>query len=168
MEYILGILGKIGFDWRMGLFNLINFLVVFWLLKRFAFGPVMKMVDERQQKAKDAIDNFTQAKTELQMAERKAQDLIDASKVEANKNIEQSHQKAKEAGEQMKEKAKKEIELLIVQAKRNIDIDKKEMKESLRKDTVELIVLAVEKIMTERLDEKKDLKMIQEILATLK
>jgi len=57
---------------------------------------------------------------------------------------------------------------LIVQAKRNIDIDKKEMKEMLRKETVELVVMAVEKIITERLDEKKDGKMIKDILSSLK
>jgi len=168
MDYLLDILGKIGFDWRMGLFNLLNFLFVFWLLKKFAFGPIMKIVNERQEKDKETVENYTKAKTDLQMAERRAQELIDESKVEANKIVEKSHDDAKALGEQMKDKAKKEIEMLIVQAKRNIDIDKKEMKETLRKETVELVVLAVEKIMTVRLDDKKDNQMIKEILSSLK
>ncbi|PIR03381.1 MAG: ATP synthase F0 subunit B [Candidatus Magasanikbacteria bacterium CG11_big_fil_rev_8_21_14_0_20_43_7] len=168
MNYLLDILGKIGFDWRMGLFNLINFLIVFWLLKRFAFKPVMKVINDRQQLATDAVDNFTKAKTEMQMAERKAQDIVDQAKVEANKIVEHSHDTAKETGEQIKEKAKKEIELLIAQAKRNIEIDKKEMKDSLRKETVQLVILAVEKIMGQKLTDKTDDTMIQEILSTLK
>jgi len=168
MDYILTILGKIGFEWRMGLFNLINFLIVFWLLKKYAFGPVMKVVNERQAQAKDAVDNYTKSRTELQMAERKAQDIIDQSKVEANKLVEKSYEDAKAAGEQMKEKAKKEIEMLITQAKRNIDIDKKEMKESLRRETVELVVLAVEKILGSKLNDGADDKLIKDILSSLK
>ncbi len=168
MDYLLDILGKIGFDWRMGLFNLLNFLFVFWLLKKFAFGPVMKIVHDRQEKEQEAVENFTKAKTELQMAERKAQELIDESKVQANRIVEKSHDDAKALGEQLKDKAKKEIELLILQAKKNIDIDKKEMKETLRRETVELVVMAVEKIMIEKLDDKKDEKMIQDILSSLK
>lgn len=168
MDFILENLGKIGFEWKMALFNLINFLILFAILKKYFFKPVMKTVRDREDQIRDSVDNIQKAKTELQMAERKAQDIIDQAKVDANKVIEKSHTDAKIAGEHMKEKAKKEIEILIAQAKRNIDIDKKEMKESLRKDTVELVVLAVGKLMDNTMNEKNDNKMIQEILSTLK
>ena len=168
MEFILENLGKIGFEWKMALFNLINFLILFWILKRYFFKPIMNNVRDREKQVQDSVDNIQKAKTELQMAERKAQDIIAQSKVEANKIIEKSHDDAKAAGEAMKEKAKKEIEMLIAQAKRNIDIDKKDMKESLRKETVELVVLAVEKIMGSKLNDKSDDKMIKEILSSLK
>lgn len=168
MDFILENLGKIGFEWKMALFNLINFLILFAILKKYFFKPIMKSVRDREKEVQDSVDNIQKAKTELQMAERKAQELIDESKVEANKIIEKSHEDAKALGEQMKDKAKKEIEMLIAQAKRNIDIDKKEMRETLRRETVELVVLAVGKIMTEKLDEKKDEQMIKEILSSLK
>ncbi len=168
MDFILDNLGKIGFEWKMALFNLINFLILFAILKKYFFKPIMKTVRDREKQVQDSVDNIQKAKTELQMAERKAQDIIDQSKVDANKVIEKSYDDAKAAGEVVKEKAKKEIEMLIAQAKRNIEIDKKDMKESLRKDTVELVVLAVEKIMGSKLNDKSDDKMIKEILSSLK
>jgi len=47
------------------------------------------------------------------MAERKAQDIVDQAKVEANKIVEHSHDTAKETGEQIKEKAKKALKKII-------------------------------------------------------
>ncbi len=168
MEYILDTLGKIGFEWRQGLFNLVNFLIIFWILKRYAFKPLMKAINERQDAAREAHDNFESAKTELGMAKQRAQTLVDEAKVEANKVIEKSYEQAALVAVEMKDKAKKEIEALVEQAKRNIEIDKKEMKEALRKETVELVMLATEKIIRERLDEKKDQEYIKELIGSLK
>jgi F-type H+-transporting ATPase subunit b len=165
---ILEILGRLGFDWKLALMNLVNVVILFVLLKRYLFRPVIAMIDERRRVIKDGVDNALQAKTELLMAERRAQELIDDAKVEANKIVEVSHNEAKRVGEQIKTKAKEEIELLIAQAKRNIEIDKKEMKDTLRKETVQIVVLAVEKILSEKLDGKRDTALIQDILSTLK
>ncbi len=168
MDMILDTLGKVGFEWKMAAFNFVNFLIVFAILKKYAFGPITKVIEERQQKVSDSVDNITKAKTELQMAERRAQEMIDEAKVGANKVAEKAHEQGKVQMEKMKDTAKSEIALLIDQAKRNIEIDRKEMQESLRTETVELVVLAVQKIISEKLDDKKDEAYIKNILASLK
>jgi F-type H+-transporting ATPase subunit b len=168
MEYILDTLAKVGFEWKMGLFNFINFMIIFFILKRYAFKPIMKTIDERQKKMTEGIENYDKSKSELQMAEQKAQEIVDNAKIEGNKSIEKAHDEAKSVGNEMRDKAKEEIELLIVQAKKNIDIDKKEMKESLRKETIDIVVLAIEKILAEKMDSKMDEKYIKSILSSLK
>lgn len=168
MQYILETLGKIGFEWQMGLFNLINFLIIFWILKRFAFKPIMNALNERQQKAAESVENFQKAKTELQMAERKAQDIVDQSKVDANKVMERATEEAKRTAEGMRDKAKNDIELLVAQAKKNIEIDKKEMKDEIQKETASLVVAAVEKVLDEKVDSKKDAAYIDSLVKTLK
>lgn len=168
MEFILDTLGKVGFEWQMGLFNLINFLIVFYILKRFAFGPIQKVLKEREEKTKEAVENFTKAKTSLSSAEQKAQEIIDQAKVEANKVIEKSHDDAKVVTTRMKEKAKSDIEFLIAQAKKNIEIDRTAMRESLREETIQLISLAVERIISEKLDTKKEEAYINDILSSVK
>ncbi|MBT3817052.1 MAG: F0F1 ATP synthase subunit B [Candidatus Magasanikbacteria bacterium] len=168
MDYILDTLGKVGFEWKMGLFNFLNFLVVFLILKKYAFKPITKVIAERQKKAEDTVENFQKAKSELQMAEQKAQTLIDEAKVEANRTIEKSHETAQAQAVDMKEKAKAEIESLIVQAKKNIAIDRLEMQDSLRTETVELVIKVVEKIVGNKLDNATDDAYIKDVLATLK
>ncbi|NCO04619.1 MAG: F0F1 ATP synthase subunit B [Candidatus Magasanikbacteria bacterium] len=168
MEFILDTLGKVGFEWKMGLFNLINFLIIFFILKKFLFKPITKTINERQKKANQAIDDFSQAKAELQMATQKSQEIIDNAKVEANKILEQSHDDAKVLADELKIKAKADIELLIEQAKKNIAIDKKEMKEELKKETAILVITALEKILTEKFDKETDEKYIEKMISLLK
>lgn len=167
MNYILETLGKIGFEWHMGLFNLINFLIIYYILKKFAFKPMTKIINERQEKAAESVENFQKAKTEVQMAERKAQEIVDQSKADANKVMERATEEAKQLSDDMKEKAKGEIELLVSQAKKNIEIDKKEMKAEIKKETADVVVVAVEKILSEKMDAKKDKKFIEDIVSTI-
>lgn len=167
MQTILEILGKIGFDWQMALFNFINFLLIFWIIKRFAFKPVVASINERQKQAIDTQENFEKAKTALSMSEMKAQEHIDKAKVEANKIIEKASVTAKDVANQLKDQAKRDIDLLVTQAKKNIEIDKKEMKEALRKDMVEVVVNVAEKVLSEKLDAKKDEKFISEIIDSM-
>lgn len=167
MDFLLETLGKVGFDWRMGLFNLINFLIIVWILNRFLFKPMVKVINERQEKSTLTMENFEKAKTELDMAKRKAQDIVDQSKVDGNKIVERAHDQATKLAGDMREKAKEEIEKLIAQAKRNIELDRKDMQDALRAETVGLITLALEKITSEKLDAKKDAKYIQEMIDSL-
>ncbi len=164
---LLEILGKVGFDWRAALFQFINFMVVFWILKKFAFGPVMNAIDKRNKLMKEGVESAEKAKTELKMSERKAQEIVDEAKVEANKVVSAAQDHADAAAERSREKAKKEIEALVAQAKQNIEADKAEMKDEIRRETVTLIVSAVEKIVGDKLTDSKDKAYIEGILKTL-
>ncbi|MBP9761431.1 MAG: F0F1 ATP synthase subunit B [Candidatus Magasanikbacteria bacterium] len=165
---LIEILSKVGFDWRLALLNLVNFLIIFFLLKKFLFTSIGKKLDERKKMIEKGVEDAKKAKTELQMAEQRAQELIDEAKVAANKLLEQAHDQAKQTGDDMKRKAKEEIELLVMQAKKNIDIDKETMRQELKQETVALVLLVAEKILSQKLDSKKDDAYIKDILATLK
>jgi F-type H+-transporting ATPase subunit b len=167
MDFILDTLGKVGFEWKMALFNLINFLIIFLILKVYAFGPLANAIAERKKKAVETVEAHTKAKTELMSAETRAQRIIDEAKVEASKLVEAAHDDASAHAESLKAKAKKEIELLINQAKRNIEIDKEDMKEALRKETIAVVIAATEKILSEKLDANKDAAVIESMISKL-
>ena len=97
-------------------------------------------------------------------SEQKFQEKIDEAKVEANAIMQKAYSSAEETGEKMKEKAKQEIETLVVQAKKNIEIDKEEMRAGLRRETIELVIATVGKIIGEKMDGKKDEQFIKQIL----
>lgn len=167
MQFILDTLGKVGFEWQMGLFNLINFLIVFFILKRFAFEPIQRILKEREEKTRESVENFTKAKTALGQAEQKAQSIVDEAKVAANEVRENATEDGKVIAEQMKTKARGEIELLIKQAKKNIEIDRKKMQNEIRDEAASLVVRATEKILGEKLSDKKDESLVKETLKTI-
>ncbi|MBU4369492.1 ATP synthase F0 subunit B, partial [Patescibacteria group bacterium] len=51
------ILGNLGFDWRMALANLVNFLIIFFVLKKYAFKPIKEKLEEREKKIKTGLED---------------------------------------------------------------------------------------------------------------
>lgn len=156
MDAILEILAKIGFDWKLGLFNFINFMVLFWILKKFFFLPVSKLIEERQAKIQESVDNIKKAEAELAMAKQNAGSIIFEAKDQANSIIARARDEAQEQSTKMKDKAKEELNMLVVQAKKNIEIEKQKMQQEVKHDLSELISAVLHKILGKTITEKQD------------
>lgn len=114
------ILSKIGFDYRVALANLVNFLIVFFILYKFAFPKIQSVLTERQTKIRKGLKDAEDA----EKAKRKAEE-------EAEKTRGKAHQQAKEIiAEGQKERAH-----IIAQA----DEEGRAQKESQIKDAQKVI-----------------------------
>jgi F-type H+-transporting ATPase subunit b len=158
---------SLGLNGQLFLFQLINFAIVAVIIWFLILKPLTKTLNERKKIIDESLDKAKEVDANLQMAQVKFQEKLDEAKVEANKIIERAHGEAEQLGVSMKEKAKKEIELLIDQAKRNIQIEKDEVLDGIKRETVNLVVAAVEKILNEKLDNDKDKKLIEESIKGL-
>lgn len=159
---------SLGLNGQLFLFQLINFAVVAVIIWFLILKPLTKTLTERKKVIDDSLDKAKEVDANLQMAQVKFQERIDEAKIEASKIIEKSHNEAEQLGVSMKDKAKKEIELLVDQAKRNIQIEKGEVMDGIKKETVNLIISAVERIISERLDGDKDKKIIEETIRSFR
>jgi len=168
MEKLLEILGKVGFDWHMSLFNLINFLVAFWILKKFAFAPLMKIIEERRQKARETQENFDKANTEIAVAKQTAQKITDESRLMANHLMGEAQSEAKITIELAKNKAKEETQKVVAEAKQTILAEKEKMTAELKKETAELVSLVAEKVLGENLKSADDSKYVKAVMEKIK
>lgn len=162
------ILGKIGFDWRMSLFSLFNFLIIFFILKKLFFKTVLESIKKKETDAKETEENFIKAKTELGMAEANAKEIINSAKADANLIFQQATNESKRLSEIMKEKAKEEIASLVEKTKKDLKKEKMEMKRELKTETVDLVVATLEKFLFEKIDQKEDSKIINSIIENIK
>jgi len=156
------VLASLGINGTLFTFQLINFIVVALVLWYLILKPLTSKLEERQKRIEDSLKNAEEVDKNLKESQQKYQDKIDEAKVEANKIVKFSQSEAQKAGEQMKDKAKVEIEGLVIQAKKNITIEKQEMVQGLKKETVELVIATVEKLLEEKMDVKKDAKLIED------
>ncbi len=164
MEVLLETLGKVGFEWRMGLFSLINFLIVFWILKKLFFSTVTDTINQREKKIKEGIENFQKAKTELEMAEKNAREIIESAKKEASEIIEAAHQDGKEYAQQMKDKTKEDVAQLIAEAKESIAKQKAELTDEVKKDAAKLVIAVARKVLGKKVDDKLDQSFIEKTI----
>lgn len=151
---ILDILGKIGFDWQVALANLINFLVIFAILKYAAFGPLQRMIEKRKQVIHEGLDDAERAKTNLREAEQQKEALIMEARQEANAVVAQAKEQADRVSEKTLRDAESEKAKIIAEGEKKASREFDRMQQEVRGQAAELVVLGVEKILQEDLGEK--------------
>lgn len=148
----MDVLKNIGFDWQVALANFINFLLIFLILKRFAFKPIGKIIDERKRIIEESVHKAEQSETELLVAQQKADEMLKTARTEANQII----ARAKENGDtlvlQAETTAKGKADEFIEQARKNIEKQKNQMEEELLEKTAHLVVMGVSKILDTDID----------------
>ena len=139
------ILGKIGFDWHVALANLVNFLIILFVLKKFAFGPVGKMIDDRKKKIKEGLENADKCKIELENANLQKDEILKEAKNNAQKIFAESQNICKAIIKDANEKATLDKEAILKQAKLDAEKEKKGSEEALRREAAALVSAGIKK-----------------------
>ena len=106
-----------GVDWSHLVAQIISFCIVCILLWRFAYKPVLKMLEERRQQIAKGLANAEQTKNELARTEAQRREVLDQANSQASKLIEEAHAAAARVQEQETRKAIAAAEQIIVRAK---------------------------------------------------
>lgn len=163
-----GVLGSLGINGSLFLFQLLNFAIVGGIVWFLILRPLTKKMEERKNMIDESLDRAKEIETNYKMSEVQFNEKLDQAKKESNVIIAAAQEEATRVQEAMKQKTKDEVETLVAQAKKNIDVEKKEMQASLRKETVEIVVAAMEKVLNQKMDDTKDKKFVEDILKTIK
>jgi len=163
-----GIMESLGIDWQALILQVIAFLILLFLLSKFVFPTLTKILDDRQTKidlANKAAEHAKQAAGEaelkvselLKKARNEADDILSLAKLESENNVNASEKKAKKQAEQIIESAQADIS-------RQIDSAKK----ALYDETLELVSMATGKIIGETMTEKLDKDFIEKSIKDIK
>jgi len=164
----VGLLASLGIDWKLFVFQLINFAIVFLILWFLILKPLTKKLEERKDIIDESLEKANKIDDALRKTEIKYQEKIDQAKTEANIIAEQAHINTEKMVDTMKVKAKKDVEDLVTQARLQIQSEREDMMIGVKKEVVELVMQVTEKIIKEKMDEKKDKKIIEDSLGNLK
>ncbi len=158
---ILEILSNLGFDWRVALANLANFLIIFWLLKHFALKPIEKMLNERQSKINKGIEDAKKASTELQMAKQTSEKVILEARQEANRIIASTRQETEKITAESKFLQEEQAKQIAVKAEKLILQKKEKMMQDVKSQIAELVITATKKFIKEDLTKEKQKEIIK-------
>jgi F-type H+-transporting ATPase subunit b len=137
-----GIATTFGVDWPHLLAQIISFSIVCLILYRFAYRPILKMLEERRQQIGQGIANAEQIKTELAKTEAQRQEVMAQASVEANKFIEEARTAASRLQEQESQKAIAAAEQIIARAREAAALDHARMLAELKREVGRLVVQA--------------------------
>jgi F-type H+-transporting ATPase subunit b len=143
---------------------IINFIVLFILLRLFLYKPVLKMLDERAKRTKEGMELAEATKKEYEQAKGEVQKQIENGRQEAQAIIAQALQTGERLKEESRAEAAKQAQGIIDRTKAELETERDKIVGDLRREFVELSVLAAEKVIKETLDREKHRKLIEETL----
>jgi F-type H+-transporting ATPase subunit b len=162
---MLEILAKIGFDWPVALANFINFIIIFFVLKKFAFGPINKIIEERRKIIDQGLENAQKAETDLMMAEEVKNKKIEEARLRSNQIVAAAQKKSESILEIAQKDALKNKEQIIRDGEEAVAEQKKKIKKEVEKETAQMIVQGIEKIMRDNLTPETQKFYIKQVLA---
>jgi F-type H+-transporting ATPase subunit b len=124
----------------------ISFSLVAFLLYRFAYKPILTVLEERRQRIAEGLANADKIKQELANAQAKAQEILGQANVQANKFIEEARQSAAKVLEQESQKAIATANDIITKARQASEAELARMKNELRKEVGRLVVNTTAKV----------------------
>lgn len=157
---------KLGIDWKLFIAQLINFMILFLVLRAFAWKPLLGALNERRQKISDGIDNAKNADEKLMQIEEEKEKTLTEAKAESYKIIEEAKQKANKLKEEKIHATQVEIEQKFDEAKEQIQGERNATYSALKQDIVKLISAATGKLV-KNLDDKAHEKLIQDAINDL-
>jgi len=142
----------------------INFVILFGLLTLVLYKPVLKVLDERQAKIKESMEQAEQIKEQTARSEEQIKAHLETARKEGQAIIVQATQIGERLKEEAKEGARQEAEALIGKAQAEIQQERDKTIDELRKEFANIAILAAEKVINQTLDKEKHRKIINDVL----
>jgi F-type H+-transporting ATPase subunit b len=155
----------LGLNWPGFIWHLINFAVLFFILQRFLFPPVLKMLDERQARIRESMERAEALKEESARAAETVKAQLDEARREGQNIITQATQIADRIKTEQQAQAQAEYETILKRAQEDAARERERAFAELRTQVADLAVLAAERIIERNLDVNTQRKLVDEFLA---
>jgi F-type H+-transporting ATPase subunit b len=156
---------QFGFHWSAFLSNIISFLIVCFLLQKYAYKPVVTMLEARREKIAESLKNAERIKAELADAEKKKSDILAQANAEAQRMIEEARASAAAVAERKTQQAIAEAEQIVANAHAATRIEHDRMLADLKREVGHLVIETTTKV-TGKLLTPDDQRRINEETAT--
>jgi F-type H+-transporting ATPase subunit b len=129
-----------GLNWPHFLSQVISFCIVAFLLYRWAYQPILKLLEQRRQQIAEGLENAEKIKNELQATAAARQEILNKTSAEAARLIDEARAVADKLREQESQKAIASAEQIIAKAREAAEQDHSRMLAELKKEIGRLVV----------------------------
>lgn len=160
-------LHEFGVEWTLFLAQVVNFLIVFFILKKFLYKPILGMLKSREDAIKKGIDDSEQARILLEKAEERERVLLKKAQVEAKELLADARKQADDIIAKSEEKTKLQVEKMLKDAREQITSETREAEKRLTKDIGDLAVTYLRKSVDELFTDKDQEAVMSKAIKTL-
>jgi|TARA_B110000116_G_scaffold271294_1_gene291636 F-type H+-transporting ATPase subunit b len=152
-----------------GLFiwTILTFLLLLMVLAKFAWKPLLEMLDERQKSIDDSLLSAEKARLELAGINKESEAILSKSRTQAQTIVADAKSAADKLKEDIVSKAKEEADGQLKKAKNQISVEKDRALLEIRQEVVELSITVAEKIIKKNLSKDDNASIIEDSLNKL-
>ena len=146
------------------IWTILTFLVLLTLLAKFAWGPLLKALESRQETIRRSLDDAQKAKAELERIQQESAQIVRQARVDADAIITQSRADGAQLREEIRAKAKEDADGIIKNAERQIQLETTRAIQQIRHEAIDLSVEIASKIIQRNLTKEDNQRLIDEAI----
>jgi F-type H+-transporting ATPase subunit b len=149
------------------IWTIVCFLITLFVLKRYAFGPIQSMIDERRERIRQALEEADHARAEARKLLEEHRKLISEARRQAEEIRAEVRQSAEAARERIREETEADRKRRLDETKRQIEAETVRALTQIRQEVAELTLLAASKVTGKVLDSADQRRLIDEAISSL-
>ncbi len=164
---LLGASGLIEVVPGLMIWTLVSFLLTFLVLKRFAFGPIQRVIDERRKRIRQSIEEAERVRTEARRLLEEHRALIGQARGEAEQILADARRVAEAQRQRAKDETEADRQRRLEETRRQIEAETERALEQIRAEVADLTLTAVARVTGKALDRDDHRRLIDEAIAEL-
>jgi F-type H+-transporting ATPase subunit b len=149
------------------IWTIVTFAIVFFVLRKLAFGRIQAIIDQRRDRIRAALDEADKAREEARELRELTQQEREAAKADRETILEEARRQAQAQFEVARGRADEDLKRRLEENQREIEAENRKLREQIRRDVVELTLLASEKVTGKTLDAQDQRRLIDETVQEL-
>jgi F-type H+-transporting ATPase subunit b len=149
------------------IWTLVCFAITFFVLKKYAFGPIQNMIDERRNRIRESIEEAERARSEARQLLEEHRALIGQAKSEAAEILAEARKVADSQRERAREEVETDRQRRLEETRKQIEAETVRALEQIRGEVAELTLIATEKVTSKVLDREDQRRLIDEAVGDL-
>lgn len=156
------LISKFGIDYKLIIMQVVNFGILLWLLKRFAYKPVLEMLAERRKKIAEGLSDAEKTKMLREELEATREDFLAKARKDSDEVLRSAREDATAQSEELIAKSREKIMRLAEETKRSLEEEKKRALQEIRAEAAGLVARASAKVLAGVVDKKIDQALVDE------
>ena len=149
------------------IWTIVCFLITLFVLKRYAFGPIQKAIDERRERIRASLDEADRAREEARRLLEEHRALIGRAQTDAEEILSEARNVADANERRMREELEEDRQRRLEDTRKQIEAETRRALEQIRLEVVDLSMLAATKVTRKSLDDADHKRLIEEAVGEL-
>ncbi len=160
-------LGAFNVNWKSFVFQLITFLIVLAVFKRWVLPPLVRTLEGRRQAVEQSLLQAKKTEETLAMAESKASQIISSAREQADASLAEANAQAKDVIAAAGNAAEAQAQRIVKDAEKRLAQEHQKLHDELKGELAEMVAVTTEKILRKKLDSSQDRRLIEASLKEL-